>query len=109
SVWTQPLSSYRLPMVSETGAKRTSASESLLPSRRRDLLLPCSTTESGTAAPRTTLHPWLGFSKEAWKRGVAAYAAMVEKRQHSTRNIWNSLCIQHTLRSPPREEMAWLT
>ena len=57
SVRTQPLSSYRLPMVSATGAKRTAASGVVAAgSTRNDLWPACITAESGTAEPRTTVN-----------------------------------------------------
>ena len=57
SVRAQPLSSYRLPIVSETGAKRTAASGAeAAGSIRNDLWLACSTALSATAEPRTTVN-----------------------------------------------------
>src|SRR5207245_344342 len=73
SVRTQPLSSYRLPMVSAMGANRTTGlPPDFAGSRRNDLLLPCNTVESGVAVPLRTVQPWPGFSKEVWNKGVAA-------------------------------------
>src|SRR5271157_5152279 len=75
-------------MVSATGAKRTQASGDGPPgSTRSDLRPSWSTEASGVAEPRTAVQVELGFSKEAWNRGVAALAAMVTNRQQARRDM----------------------
>ncbi len=80
SVRTQPLSSYRLPSVSEIGVDRTQASEeAFCASRRSDFPLVRVTAGSGAATPRTTVHPLSGVSKELVKTALAPCAAKAAK------------------------------
>src|SRR5690242_8472716 len=83
----QPLSSYRLPIVSATGVERTTASVELPGSTRIDVAEPQRTAASGAAVPRTTVQLRPAWSKEAWKRGVAAWAANAAKIAQTARNI----------------------